>query len=109
MRRLRKAAAGLPEFEEGSWYATPALKVRGKGFCRIKDAGTIVLMCPLEDKQMLTEAAPEVFFETDHYKGWAALLARIDAISDEELAHRLRVAWLQKAPRSLAKGLTGAT
>lgn len=37
LARLRKAAAGLPEVEEGTSYGTPALKVRGKLICRIKD------------------------------------------------------------------------
>lgn len=103
--RLRAAAAALPEVEEASWYGTPALKVRGKGFCRVKDAATVVVMVPLEEKEMLLEAAPDRYFETDHYKGWPAMLVRIDAVADEELAHRLRRAWLMKAPKALAKRL----
>jgi len=103
--RLRKAAAGLPEVEESAWYGTPALKVRGKGFCRVKDADTVVLMCPLEEKELLLSSAPEIFYETDHYRGWPALLARIRIISDEELAYRLRRSWLSKAPRTLIRRL----
>ena len=44
---------------------------------RVKDADTVVLMCPLEEKEMLIEAAPEIYFETDHYKGWPAILVRV--------------------------------
>jgi hypothetical protein len=70
LERLRQGAAGLPEITEGSWYGTPALKASGKGICRIKDAYTVALMCPIEDKALLMEAAPDIYFETDHYKGW---------------------------------------
>ena len=103
--RLRKAAERLPEVETGNSYGTPALKVGKKSFCRVKDADTVVLMVDLEEKEMLMAAAPELFFETDHYRGWPAMLVRIRAIPDDELRHRLRKAWLMKAPKALARTL----
>lgn len=105
--RLKRAATGLPEVEEGTSYGAPALKVRGKGFAIAKDADTVVVMVALDDKEMLLEAAPDLYFETPHYHGWPAMLVRIRVISDEELAHRLRKAWLLKAPKTLAKRLAG--
>ncbi|HTV67929.1 MAG TPA: MmcQ/YjbR family DNA-binding protein [Rhizobiaceae bacterium] len=107
--KLVKAAAGLPEVEESSWFGTPSLKVRGKGFARVKDPDTVVLMCSLEDKELLFETAPEIFFETDHYKGWPAILVRIKKISPKELKHRLAIAWRLKAPKKLAKQVEGGS
>ena len=101
--RLKQAAAGLPEVEASSWYDTPALKVRGKGFCRVREAGVAVLMCSLEDKELLFAAAPDIYFETDHYRGWPAILVHIERIAPEELRHRLAIAWRLKAPRTLVK------
>jgi hypothetical protein len=76
----------------------------GKKFlCRIKDADTLVVTCPLEEKEMLMAAAPGIYFETDHYKGWPAVLVRIGEIEADELRHRLRKAWLVQAPKRLAK------
>lgn len=82
-------AAELPDVTEGTSYGTPSLKVRGKSFARLKDAETLVLMCPLEEKELLLAAAPEIFFETDHYKGWPAILVRLSKIEKRELQHRL--------------------
>lgn len=82
----------LPGISQSTSYGTPSLKVGKKSICRIKDAKTVVIMCPLEEKAALMEAAPEIYFETDHYKGWPAVLVRIDVISDHELAHRLACA-----------------
>lgn len=100
-QRLKEAAAGLPEIEEALSYGTPCLKVRKKFLGRVKDAGTLVLMCALEEKEMLMAAAPHIFFETDHYKGWPAILVRMDEISDEELRHRVALAWRMQAPKRL--------
>jgi hypothetical protein len=97
----------LPELSEGTNYGTPALLVRGKSFTRIKDADTLVLMVPLEHKELLMEMAPETYFETDHYKGWPAVLVRLSAISDEELGQRLTEAWRHRAPRRLAASFDG--
>lgn len=95
-------AAGLPGIVPGTSYGTPALQVRGKMFVRIKQAGILVVMCALEEKAMLIELAPEFYFETDHYKGWPAMLVRLGAISDEDLTQRLIAAWRHKAPKRLA-------
>lgn len=101
--RAKAAAgtAGLPGVETGTSYGTPALKVRGKLILRVKDADTLVLMCTLEDKEVLMEAAPQIYFETDHYKGWPAVLARASAIDDAELSHRIMRAWRLKASARL--------
>jgi hypothetical protein len=95
-------ALKLPELTEGTSYGTPALKVKGKSFTRLKDAGTLVLMLPIEQKELLLEAAPDIYFETDHYRGWPAVLVRLAAIPDDELAQRLVDAWRFRAPPRLA-------
>ncbi|URK88280.1 MmcQ/YjbR family DNA-binding protein [Rhizobium sp. RCAM05350] len=94
--------AGLPEVTRGTSYGTPALEVRGKSFVRMKEAGVLVVMCALEEKDMLIELAPELYFETDHYKGWPAMLVRLDVVNDQDLTQRLIAAWRQKAPKRLA-------
>ena len=95
------AAAGLPGVEASTSYGTPSLKVRGKSFLRVKDADTLVVMCALEDKELLMEAAPHIFFETDHYKGWPAVLVRLSQIDDAELQHRIVRGWYLKASARL--------
>ena len=44
-------------------------------------------------------AAPRIYFETDHYKGWPAVLVRLSKIDDRELRHRLERAWRHRAPK----------
>lgn len=101
--RVRKVLRPLklPEIEEGTSYGTPALKLRGKFIMRVKDPDTLVFHCPVAEKQMLTEVAPRIYFETDHYKGWPAVLVRLSKASDRELAICLRRAWRAAAPARL--------
>ena len=101
--RLLRLAEDLPGVEIGTSYGTPALKVAGKLFLRIKDAETLVLMAPMDEKERLIEMAPAIYYETDHYKGWPALLVRATAIDDAELRHGMTEAWRQKAPAKLRK------
>src|SRR5262245_43383817 len=96
-------AAKLPGLEVGTSYGTPALRVGGKSFMRMKDPDTMVLLGSMEEKEMLLTAAPEIYFETDHYKGWPAWLVRLRKIKSAELKHRLTRAWRLKAPKRLIK------
>ena len=38
---------------------------------------------------MLLAAASDLFFETDHYRGWPLILLRLPAVDDAALAHHL--------------------
>ena len=100
-------ARGLPGVARATSYGTPSLKVRDKSFVRLKDSATLVLLCPAEQKTLLMEISPDIYFETDHYVGYPAVLIRLDAISDEELSLRLEDAWRFKAPQKLAAERNG--
>jgi hypothetical protein len=89
--RMRGAMTGskLPGIEESTAFGTPSLKVRGKFLMRVKDADTLVFRCPIEMKAVLIGSAPEIYFETDHYKGWPAVLVRLSKVEDTELQQKL--------------------
>jgi hypothetical protein len=101
---VRRLALALPEVEEGTWFRTPAWKVRKKSFARIREDGeTLVVMVDLGEKEMLMRAEPEVFFETPHYHGYPAVLVRLASIPEDELAEVLEDSWRRKAPKRLVK------
>ena len=93
--RVSKIAAstGLPGIETATSYGTPALKARGKLLVRVKDAETLVFMCPQDEKAFLMEADPDVFYETDHYRGYPAVLLRLAAADDVTIAGRIEAAF----------------
>lgn len=101
--RVKAAAKAtkLPAIEETTSYGTPSMKVKGKFLLRLREPDILVLMCSLEEKEVLMQNAPRIYFETDHYKGWPAVLIRLSKIKDAELSHRIAVAWRLQAPKKL--------
>lgn len=95
----------LPEVEEDFWFRTPALKVRGKSFVRLKEDGqsVVFLLDSVDDQESLVETQPAVYFITDHYRGYPAVLARLSALRAAECRVRLERAWRLKAPKKLVK------
>jgi hypothetical protein len=104
-KQLCKLGRALPEVVEDTWYATPALKVRGKGFVRLKENGkdVVFMLESVDEQEALVDADPAIYFITDHYRGYAAVLARLAALRVPEAHVRLERAWRVKAPKALVK------
>ena len=54
-------------------------------------------------KEALLAAEPHVYFTTPHFDGYPAVLVRLKEISRAELKELLVEAWLNRAPKRLAK------
>lgn len=106
-KQLSRLGRELPEVVEDIWFRTPALKVRGKSFVRLKEDGrsVVFLVESVDEQEILIQAKPSVFYITDHYRGYPAVLARLTAIAASESRLRLERAWRVKAPRALVKQL----
>ena len=67
------------EVVEDIWYRTPALKVRGKALCRLREEGDVIVFITtsVEEQEYLIASRPDIYFITDHYRGWPAVLARL--------------------------------
>ena len=93
----------LPEVKEGIWFRTPALNVRGKSFVRLKEDGETVvfLLESVDEQEALIRSQPDLYFITDHYRGYSAVLARLAALRAPECRLRLERAWRTKAPKKL--------
>lgn len=106
----------LPEVTSGTWYSTPGLHVRKKGFCRlwgdrehaknsVDDTAVLVVMCDVEEKPALIDSSDGVLFTTPHYAGSGSMLIRLADVALDDLAGHLEDSWCQKAPKSLLKQL----
>lgn len=102
---LVEFAKTLPEVEELSWVNTPSLKVRGKGFIRLRSEaeGGAVVMCSLEEKEALLQSGNSAFYTTPHYDGYGAILVNLDDVADDQLCELVTEAWRLKAPVRLRK------
>lgn len=92
-------ATKLPDIENSIWFNRPTLKVGGKWLICARQKNIYVIFCPLPEKEMLIDAAPEIYFDTDHHAGYGAVLAWANKISAKELKDRIARAWHLQAPK----------
>jgi hypothetical protein len=98
------AGTELPGVEVGTSYRTPALNVRGKGMCRMRDDdpdALVMRVVHLGEKEALLQGDPEVFFTTPHYDGYPYVLIRLARVDPVELRELLEEAWRIRAPKRL--------
>ncbi len=91
----------LPGVVEGTSYGKPALKMSDRMIAAgtAPDAGSFVLHVPVEEKEVLIATDPDTFWETDHYRGWPAVLVRYGTPAHERIALLLaRARWDRAKP-----------
>lgn len=69
---------------------------------RSVEPGTLVVRSNFEDRELLIEDAPEIYYVTDYYRGNPVVLARLSRMDRDALRDLLSVSWrlsLQKAGR----------
>ncbi|MEM8751582.1 MAG: MmcQ/YjbR family DNA-binding protein [Pseudomonadota bacterium] len=98
---VRSLAARLPEVEESVAYGWPALKIGRALLTRLREDGESLTLhdVPAEERAMLIQAEPDVFFTTAHYDGHDIVLARLHAIAPERLFPFLERRWRGRAPK----------
>ncbi len=101
---VRQIALTFPGSEEYIHFGRPALRV-GKHFlaCIAKiDKDTLVLKVPDPlDREIRLAANPEVYYLTDHYASFDALLIRLPHADREEVCELIEQAWRYYAPKKL--------
>ena len=103
---VRTLALALPDVTEDQWYRTPAYKVAGRGFLRLRteaEGGLVVFVADEGEKQALLAADPKAYFTTPHYDGYAVVLVDLAAVDPAELAELVTESWRLKAPVRLRK------
>jgi hypothetical protein len=101
---VRRIALALPNAEETTSYRQPCFKVNGRPFVNTgRIEGAIVTRAPAEERDLLIAARPDVYFVTPHYEGWEAVLVRLDAADEDELAGRIEDSYAFMAAKKPAR------
>lgn len=105
---VARIARTLPDAEETTSYRQPCFTVNGRPFVnRGRVEGAIVTRAPDEERDLLIQARPDAYFTTPHYDGWEAVLVRLDAVDEDELAGRIEDSYAfmaaKKPPRNRAR------
>ncbi|MFN0193756.1 MAG: MmcQ/YjbR family DNA-binding protein [Aestuariivirga sp.] len=71
-----------PQAHEKLSYGQPSFFIAKRFFTRLRkeDHGIVLLLDSIDEREMLLEADPKLYFITDHYKNYAYVLARLEVI-----------------------------
>lgn len=95
-------ALALPGTELSTSYGRPAVKVGGKAFLYLgREKGSFAVASPLGEKELLIDTDPDSFWESDHYRGWPAVLVRYGSADPDRIGIVIARAWWDKASRAL--------
>jgi len=109
---VRNIGLTLPGVEESTAYGQRALKVRGRLLAcvpanRSAEPGSLAVRVDFDDRAELLAADPDVYYVTDHYVGYSAVLVRLSRVNPEVLRDLLGMAYKfvtrSAAPRSSAR------
>jgi hypothetical protein len=110
---VRRIAGSLPQAVDaskpeqlvfraaGALFAWSALKRVEPKKPRVPCLDILAVRCPIERKELLIEAAPDIYFDDDHYRGYPAVLVRLDTVEEGELAALMAdaCAWVASKPK----------
>jgi hypothetical protein len=83
--------------EESTAWGAPALKIHGKLMAcvpthRSAEPDSLMVRVGLDDRAELLAAAPDVYYVTDHYLGYTAVLVRLSRVTPDVLRDLLGMA-----------------
>jgi hypothetical protein len=111
----RKIALSLKGTSEGSHYGKPSILLGGKFFCRVhdKEEAVVLLTGSIEMRDVVLEAEPRLFYITEHYRNYPAILVRLEALDAKTLKELLAASSLRmeqmaakKRPKRVAKKIS---
>lgn len=104
--RFKQLAAdlNLPNVVETTSWGQPTLKAHGKLWCWWSPTENApVFKVSLEERELLLEMEPNVFFVTDHYRPHALVLARPETVDLAWARANLLRMWRAMAPKKVLK------
>jgi hypothetical protein len=107
---MRAIVMAFPAVEAGTSYGSPAFKVNGKFFTRLRqeDQSVVLTGISFDEREMLMEAEPGTFHITAHYKDYPSVLARIETLHPGSFRNFLERKWREIAPKRLVKDYDAA-
>jgi hypothetical protein len=95
----------FPGAETGVSYGSPAYKVNGKFFTRLRreDQSLVLMDVSFDEREMLMEAEPATFHLTPHYRDYPCVLARMETLHAGSFRNFLERRWRKVAPKKLVR------
>ena len=88
----------LPNVAESTTYGKPSLKIQGKMFAcmashKSAEPDSLAVRIDFEQRTELLAADPTIYYITDHYRDYPAVLVRLPQITPDALQDLLGMAY----------------
>jgi hypothetical protein len=104
-----EAAKGLPGVDVGTSYGTRALRVNGKFLARFReDNESLVIKVHMVERDHMLQSDPAVFFITDHYRDYPAVLIHLSKVKRAVLRELIEQTWRRAAPKKVVVAFDAA-
>jgi hypothetical protein len=95
---VRAIGLSFPGVESSTAFGAPALKVRGKLLAclpthRSAEPDSLMVRVDFGDRADLLSGAPDVYYITDHYAGYSAVLVRLARVDRDVLRDLIGMAY----------------
>jgi hypothetical protein len=95
---VRRIALALPGVEDGTAYGKRALKAHGKLLAcvpahRSAEPSSLAVVVDFGDRAALLAEAPDLYYVTEHYVGYPAVLVRLSRVNADVLRDLLGMAY----------------
>lgn len=102
---VRKLAREFGEVQEASGPRGQSLKAHGKLLAwtpihKSAEPRSLAVSIAIQNREELIEAAPEIYYVTDHYLNYPTVLIRLDRIRPDALKDLLHASWNFTAAKS---------
>lgn len=95
---VRKIALALPGVEGSSLHGAPSLKVSGRllacpAIHKSAEPDSLMVRIDFDERRKLIASQPDIYYLTDHYQNYPAVLVRLANISRDALRDLIELAW----------------
>ena len=109
LEQLRALFLSYPGVTEAPSYGTPGFRVRKKLLARLHQSEPAVVLRveSVDEQQALMKMKPKAFYITDHYAGYAMVLARLSTTPRGMIREIFEAAWRRNASKKQLAELDG--
>ncbi|HEY1615413.1 MAG TPA: MmcQ/YjbR family DNA-binding protein [Rhizomicrobium sp.] len=108
--QIKKIARAFPGVSEGTSYGKPSFVLGKKFFTRLRseDDSLVLVVGSIDERDMLLESDPALFFITDHYRNYPAVLMRRACADAATFRGLLERRWRAMAPKKAIREFDAA-
>jgi hypothetical protein len=103
-KAVKKLVREFPGTEEAAAHGRQGFRVGKKFLCAFNEQeNALGLRISMEERELLMEQAPRIYYVTDHYRPFPTVLVSLKHVTAEELRHQLERRWREAAAARLVK------